>query len=92
MIREGQKRAWARVKAGEGFMYVAELTGGSIKVGFSLDPEHRTRWPAYRLLGAFRASRAAEHAFHKHMQARLGAKKRTEIYTRQELAGVLGGA
>jgi hypothetical protein len=88
MLREGQRRAWERVKAGEGFMYVAEVVGTDLlKVGFSLDPDARMRWcgARFRLLGVFPASRNTEHAFHKFMQANLGAAKRSEVYSRSML-------
>ncbi len=89
MIRDGQRRARARMAAGEGFIYVAEVVGtGNVKIGFSLNPGERLRWltKSHRLMGAFPASRAEEHAFHKAMQRALGLPKRTEVYSRSALA------
>lgn len=65
-----QKAARARIKAGEGFMYVVAIEGTDIlKIGFSLRPERRVRGLSYlgmpRLLGFFPATLLQEKAFHR---------------------------
>lgn len=65
--------AMARIRAGEGFMYLAEVAGTNvIKIGFSLNPEIRVK-AAYslqpntrlRLLASFPASLPTEQALHR---------------------------
>ncbi|WP_296341548.1 GIY-YIG nuclease family protein [Reyranella sp.] len=57
LLREGQRKAQQRMKAGEGFLYVAAVTGADIiKIGFSLRPEARVK----HLKGRFGVSATLE--------------------------------
>jgi hypothetical protein len=67
-------RGKARVKAGEGFMYVAEWGDkDTIKVGHALNLERRVKELGcngryVRLVGSFPARIEVERAFHKRMR------------------------
>lgn len=71
-LSAGQIAARARMKDGEGFIYVAAVGAEIVKVGFSLDPARRVQdlvryyegRHEVRLLGHFPASITAERAFH----------------------------
>lgn len=83
-LRNARRRASiARMKAGEGFIYVA-IVGEYIKIGFSLNPERRVRAlgdpgePA-RLLGFFPGTWAQEKALHRMLN---GHPSRNEVYKR----------
>lgn len=70
MMTASLKAARARIGAGEGFIYVAEITGtDAVKIGFSLAPERRLG-PKVRLLGYFPASIKAERALHEHLRGK----------------------
>ncbi len=91
VLRAALGAVWRRMKAGEGFIYVAERVGTDlIKVGFSLNPEHRMRKfsRTLRLMGYFPASRSAEHAFHKAFRA-YSASLGREYYRRSVLAHLI---
>lgn len=64
-----RRAARARIKAGDGFLYVAEYTGKNIiKIGHSLDPERRCKtmapWPV-RLLAKTPGSLLDEKRIHR---------------------------
>lgn len=81
-------RVGARVRAGEGFIYVAEVVDSDLlKVGFSLDPDDRIKQlraaygREFRLLGKIAASRKTELAFHRFLRGRAHGYR--EFYPRQ---------
>lgn len=66
-----QNEAYARMQAGEGYLYAAEIVkNDAIKIGFSLNPEKRVRLlrayysSAVRLLAFTPGSLAAERKLH----------------------------
>jgi hypothetical protein len=90
VIRAGIARAVKRRKAGEGYIYVAEVIGkpDAIKIGFSLDPDFRIKTLSFkaRLLGYFQATWAAEQYFHRSLSnCRHPDFPRQEIYLRNFL-------
>lgn len=71
-ISAGQKAAFARRQAGEGFIYVCAIRDtDAIKVGFSLNPENRVLQlgAGVRLLGYFPADVKTERALHVRLRA-----------------------
>lgn len=90
-IIAAKKAARARIKAGEGFIYVAEVIGQRrVKIGFSLNPRRRMKMLAYSLQNAVRliatapGTLEAEQALHARLSdrqiVRRGAWPRSEIY------------
>ena len=90
IIRQTQRVAAARKKAGEGFMYVVEIIGtDAVKIGFSLTPERRAGnfGSRARLLGFFPCTYATERRFHRlHQDKRHPAFEGREIYPKAILA------
>jgi hypothetical protein len=89
---ESGRRARAKIRAGEGFLYVAEVVGtGIVKIGFSLDPESRiktvspfTQEPV-RLMGFFPCSLLLEKKLHRLLRPHTSAKHGNEFYPRSIL-------
>lgn len=86
---EAGRETRARVRAGEGFIYVAEVVGADIlKIGFSLDPEARikTVWPftrePMRLMGFFPCSLLLEKKLHRLLRPHTSVKHGNEFYPR----------
>lgn len=92
-FKRSLRAARARIKAGEGYIYVAELVGhDAIKVGFSLDPAKRLSSVRIlgiepRLMGSFPATLLQEKAFHRAMRAKALPKEAygSEWYPRSAL-------
>lgn len=66
------KAGWARIKSGDGFLYVAELIErpGEVKIGFSLNPKRRVADPAgiqsrCKLLASIPGTLEQEKALHR---------------------------
>lgn len=82
-----RKDSIARMHAGDGFIYVAEIVGTDIiKIGFSLNPEKRVpkvdcrAWGSRaRLLGVIPGTWAQEKALHRALN---GHRSRNEYYPR----------
>lgn len=82
MMSASLKAARARISAGEGFIYVAEVIGtDAVKIGFSLNPERRLG-PKARLLGYFPASIKAERALHVRLASHRHPDFGLEVYPR----------
>lgn len=84
--RISRTRALERIRAGEGFIYVAEVVGGSlIKIGFSLKPKARVATLARkcRLLATVAASLTQEKALHQTLK---GLGRGGEYYPRSILS------
>jgi hypothetical protein len=83
------KAGWARVKAGEGFIYIAEIRPDLIKIGHALDPYRRLvqigMSPTRRLLATMRAPREAEIALHKTLHDFRLPEHGSEFYPRSIL-------
>lgn len=76
MLRRAISAGKARVRAGEGVLYVVEYgTPNKIKIGHALNLERRLRELSgnghvhLRLLGSFPAAITTEQAFHKRFRA-----------------------
>ena len=78
---------WERIRAGEGFIYVAQIENTDLyKIGFSLDPVTRIRResvPGSRLLGFFPASLLAEKRLHRALLKHRTKRWGIETYRRE---------
>lgn len=76
---EPSRRARDRIRAGEGFIYIAAIGGGLIKIGFSLNPEKRVKdrnvGGRARLLATIPGSMYEEIALHKTLRPCRADKK-----------------
>lgn len=90
----GARAGRARVKAGEGFLYVAEMIGADVvKIGFSLNPRRRVRKSEYfewrgssgpRLLAFVPFTLLQEKALHRTLRGHADSLG-SEIYRRSIL-------
>lgn len=62
------KAAWSRIKAGDGFLYLAEV-GGHIKIGFSTTPAQRCMKMGGKMLAHMPGTMAQEKALHQKLRA-----------------------
>jgi len=87
---ESHHRGWARIRAGEGFIYVASVGKSWVKIGFSLNPAKRVSEQSvpvqHILLATAPASLADEKQLHRTLRAHLGYGRTGETYPRTILS------
>lgn len=86
-----RKAAWERIKAGEGFIYLAKV-GHYLKIGFALDPEKRMPFVGHfgrraRLLATTPGTLKQEQALHRVLYETPHALRHPGEYYRRAVLG-----